>query len=173
MVFVIVYCLSFSLTNKPYSNKWYHYLIIVLSSICITSIRWLIVLEYRLEIVCDVILYIIVPFTINMTTSEKDRLLGKNLSNIILTLSIQIGLYFCYLGLGYWSGLLTSICFTHTITVPASTNFLMQFEKYIGIITFMLSMNMLIKRIKVMVRPIDIASDEAKEKELEEIKKGK
>ena len=57
--------------------------------------------------------------------------------------------------------------------MPASTAFLVQFEKYIGLIAFMLAMNILIKRIKEMNKPVDIASDEAKLKELEEIKNKK
>ena len=106
IVFIVVYCLSFTMTSRAYTDKWYHYLIIVIPVNIITYIRWV------------------------------------------------------------------TILILNTITVPASTHFLIQFEVYIGIICCMLSMNMLIKYIKRrlnMIRPVDIASDEAKEKELEEI----
>lgn len=169
IVAIIVYCLSFSLTSKPYSKKWYHYVIIIVASAGFTTFR-LNDLDYRIEILCDICLYIVIPFVINMTTEKQDRMLEASLFNVLLTLSIQIGLYFCYLGLTYWSSLLSSICIQNIIYLPASTNFLIQFEKYIGLIAFMLAVNNLVKRTKKMIKPIDIASDEAKEKELERVK---
>lgn len=175
LMFITVYCLSFSLTSKPYSSKWYHYIIIIIPVIAITTLRWLIVLDIRIEIVLDFVLYVFIPFVVNLTTSKKDKIFANNITDIIVMLSIQIGLYFCYLGLTYWSSMLTSIIITNTVTLPASTNFLIQFEKYIGMIMFMLSMNIFIKKIKesYMIRPLDIASDEAKEKELQEKSKKK
>lgn len=169
IVMIIVYCLSFVFTSKPYSKKWYHYVIIVVAAVGFTTFR-LNDLDYKIEILCDICLYVIIPFVINLTTEKEDKLLEVNLFNVLLTLSIQIGLYFSYLGLTYWSSLLSSICIQNIIYLPASTNFLIQFEKYIGLIALMLSVNILIKRIKEMIKPIDIASDEAKEKELKRIK---
>lgn len=176
IISITVYCLSFALTSKPYSNKWYHYLIIFISSVAVTTIRLFVKISYQLNICLDVVVYIVVPLVVNLTTDKEYRLFGNNLFDIILTITIQISLYFCYLGLGYWSTLLTSILPLDTMWLTSSLNFLTQIEMYIGIITFMLSMNMLIIKVKeklTMRMPIDIASDEAKEKELEEIKKGK
>lgn len=175
MVIIIVYCLSFSLTDKIYSNKWYHYVIIIVPSIFITFIRWINTFPYELEIILDFVLYVLIPFIVNLTSDKERKLFKTNLFTIILTLSIQIGLYFCYLGLTYWSSILSSICITSDmVIISSSTNFLIQFEKYIGLITFMLGMNMFIRRVKNMIKPIDIASEEAKIKEIEELeKKGK
>lgn len=175
MVIIIVYCLSFSLTEKAYSKKWYHYIIIILPSIIITSIRWVNTFRYEIEIMLDFVLYVMIPFIINLTTEKEYKLFKPSLFSIILTLSIHIGLYFCYLGLTYWSSILSSICITtDMVIISASTNFLIQFEKYIGLISFMLGMNMFIRSIKNMIKPIDIASDEAKIEELESLKnKGK
>lgn len=178
IILITTYCLSFSLTKKPYSKKWYHYVILFASCLLVTSIRLCIQITYALNIFLDIFIYILIPLLINLTSSLEDRLLNNSLSGIILTVSIQISLYFCYLGLGYWSTLLTSILPLDTLWLTSSLNFLTQFEMYIGIVMFMFSMNYLIKKIKeseIMRMPIDIASDEAKEKELQEIdkKKGK
>lgn len=148
IVFIVVYCLSFTMTSRAYTDKWYHYLIIIVPVNIITYIRWVTIINIRLDIIFDIILYIIIPFIINLTTQNKYRLFKKDLFGIILTLSIQIILYFCYLGLKFWSSLLTSILILSTITIPASTHFLIQFEVYIGLVCAMLSMNMLIKYIK-------------------------
>ena len=148
IVFIVVYCLSFTMTSRAYTDKWYHYLIIIIPVNIITYIRWVRIIDIRLDILFDIILYIIIPFIINLTTQNKYRLFKRDLFGIILTLSIQIILYFCYLGLKFWSSLLTSILILNTITVPVSTHFLIQIEVYIGLIGAMLSMNMLIKYIK-------------------------
>lgn len=178
IILITTYCLSFSLTKKSYSKKWYHYVILCVSCLLVTSIRLYVQITYTLNIFLDIFIYILIPLLINITSSLEDRLLNNSLSGIILTISIQISLYFCYLGLGYWSTLLTSILPLDTLWLTSSLNFLTQFEIYIGIVMFMFSMNYLIKKIKeseTMRMPIDIASDEAKEKELQEInnKKGK
>lgn len=177
LVCITVYCLSFALTTNAYSKKWYHYILIVIVPFFIITIRVTKQISYALDIVFDICLYIIVPLFINLTTDKKYKLLGTKLNDIILTIAIQITFYFCYLGLGYWSSLLTSIIPLDPIWLYSSLSFLTQFEMYIGIITFMLSMNIFAKKIKEgvkMRRPIDIASEEAIEKELENLeKKGK
>lgn len=164
------YCLSFALTNKPYSNKWYHYVIIVGASICVTTLRMYVTLTYQINILVDVFIYVLVPLSITLTTSIKNRLFRNNIFEIILAISIHIILYFCYLGLGYWITLLTSILPLDTMWLTSSLMFLTQLEIYIGTAMIMLSMNCLIKFIKeviVMRMPLDIASEEAMKKELE------
>jgi hypothetical protein len=173
IVLITTYCLSFALTIKPYSKKWYHYVILICASVTITTIRLYVKISYELNIILDILIYVCIPLLINLTTCLKDRLFNNSVSHIILTITIQISLYFCYLGLGYWSTLLTSILPLNTMWLTASQMFLTQIEMYIGIITFMLSMNFLIKYIKeniIMRMPVDIASDEAKKKELEDKK---
>ena len=177
LVSVTVYCLSFALTTKSYSKKWYHYFLIFIVTFVIITIRVTKTISYELDIMFDICLYILIPFIVNLTTDKENKLFGNKLNDIILTFTIQIGLYFCYLGLGYWSSLLTSIIPLDPIWLYSSLSFLTQFEMYIGIVTFTLSMNVLVIKIKEdmkMRRPIDIASDEAKIKELEDLaKKGK
>ena len=164
IVFAITYCLSFSLTSRPYSNKWYHYVILAISSIGITVLRLLVPLSYVVQIVIDLFIYIIIPIIINLTSDNECRLLNKNIFNIILIITIQCGLYFCYLGLTYWSCLLNSMLITTPLFTTASRQFLVGLEVYIGLISFMLGMNLTIKKIKEkeMLLPVNIASKLAK-----------
>ena len=131
IVFTITYCLSFSLTSRPYSNKWYHYVILAISSIGITVLRLLVPLSYVVQIVIDLFIYIIIPIIINLTSDNECRLLNKNIFNIILIITIQCGLYFCYLGLTYWSCLLNSMLITTPLFTTASRQFLVGLEVYI------------------------------------------
>lgn len=173
LIVMNMYCLSFALTSKPYSNKWYHYVIMVGVAFINTVIKTNHVLTNQQHLLFDVLMYIAVPLFINFTTREKDKLFENNLFNNILTITIQIALYFCYLGLGYWSALLNSLLPVSPKVFASSTNFLVRLEVYIGLGAFMLSMNMLIQYVKRrfdMFIPIDIASDEAKKKELEDKK---
>ena len=164
------YCLSFAMTNKFYSKKWYHYVILVIGSFGVTTFRLLVPLSYQIHLVLDVLIYIIAPAVINITTSEKNKLLKNNLFGIVLTISNQIILYFAYLGLCYWSNVLTSLLPIDPVWLPASTNFLVQLEVYTGLISVAISLNCLVSRIKGvdMNLPINIASDEAREKALKE-----
>lgn len=143
-----IYCLSFILTNKPYSNKWYHYLLIVIVSYSITWLRLTYNLSYSMHTILDIVGYVVVPFIINLTNSNKNKLFNNDFTSVIITLSIQIAFYFCYLGLTYWSSLLTSLIVINPMFVSTSRSFLIFFEVYIGIITAMLSSNLLIKKIK-------------------------
>lgn len=164
IVFATMYCLSFSLTSRPYSKKWYHYIILAISSVGITVLRLLVSLSYIVQIVIDLFIYIVVPIVINLTSNNEDRLLKKNVFNVILTITIQCGLYFCYLGLTYWSCLLNSMLITTPLFTTASRQFLVGLEVYIGLISFMLGMNLTIKKIKgeEMLLPVNIASKLAK-----------
>lgn len=148
IVLITTYCLSFALTSKPYSKKWYHYAILVVASVGITAIRMYVEISAQLNIVLDIFIYVLVPLIINFTTNEKDRLFGKSINNIVMAITIQISLYFCYLGLTYWSGLLNSILPINTMWLSASAMFLINLEVYIGLIAFMFSMNALITSIK-------------------------
>ena len=161
-----MYCLSFSLTSRPYSKKWFHYVILTISSIGITILRLLVSLSYIVQIVIDLFIYIVVPIVINLTSSNEDRLLKKNVFNVVLTITIQCGLYFCYLGLTYWSCLLNSMLITTPLFVTASRQFLVRLEVYLGLFAFMLGMNLTIKNLKGDKRllPVDIATDVAKNK---------
>ena len=176
IVFINVYFLSFALTSKPYSNKWYHYLILLIVSFGSTTIKNLITFTNQIYIVFDVLVYIIIPFIINLTTDKCNKILKNDIFGIIVTLALNIMMYFCYIGLGYWSNLLTSILLIEPIFLASSTFFLIRLEMYIGLVTFMLSMNVVIKEIIEMRNlnlPVDIATDEAKIEELESLKKGK
>lgn len=134
---ITAYCLTFALNNKPYGNKWYHYIILVCSTFLITTCRMLIKTPFYMEFVYDVLLYIIVPTIINYITDIKN----VSTRNIILLLSIHVLLYFVYLGLSYWSNLLSSLIPITQTALAASASFLIRFETYIGLILLMLSMN--------------------------------
>lgn len=148
IMIIPVYCLSFILTDKCYSKKWYHYLLIILSCYFITWIRLNNNLKYSTQILLDIIGYVIIPFVVNITTEKESKLLNNNLVGIVLSLSIQITFYFCYLGLTYWSSLLNSLIVINPMFVATSRHFLIFFEVYIGIIISMISSNLLIKKIK-------------------------
>ena len=171
MTSVCVYCLCFALTTKWYSKKWYHY--VAIFGICLinTIVKLNFTISFVGHMLFDILLYILLPLFINITTNAKDKLLKKSLFDIVLLITLQISLYFYYLGLGYWSGLLTSYLPQIPTLLSASTNFLIRLEMYIGVVMIMLSMNMVIRKIKEvnMYIPMDIASDEAKIKELEEL----
>ena len=121
----------------------------------------------------DIVLYIGVHIIINSTTDKKYKLFeDKDITSIVITVSIQILLYFCYLGLTYWSSMLSSVIIESQTTVVASASFLIFFELYIGLALLMMSLNNLINKIKeiiVMIRPQNIASDEAIAEELAEV----
>ena len=164
IVFMTIWFLSFSLTTKPYSTKWYHYVIIGVVSIANTVIKLFVTISFSGHILFDILMYIIVPVVINITTNKEDKFLDRSLFGIVVTITTQIALYFAYLGLSYWSHLLTSLIPTMPTVYPASTNFLIQLEVYFGLVFTMISLNMLTKRVKGghMDIPINIASKEAK-----------
>ena len=148
LIFITVYCLSFALTKKPYSKKWYHYLILICFCFGCSVFRMLATYTMQLNILIDVIVYIFVPFVITITMDKEDRLFDKNVFGIMITLSINIFLYFSYMGIGYWSGILNSLIPNATLWLTSSANMLIQLEVYIGMITLMLSLNELVKFIK-------------------------
>lgn len=173
IVIINIYCLSFALTSKSYSSKWYHYLIILVVSFSVTSFRTLATYTYEFDIILDAFVYIAIPFVINLTTCEKDKLFKRNVFGVVMTLTLNIMMYFCYIGLGYWSNLLSSILLVEPIFLASSTFFLVTLEMYIGLVIFMISMNILIKeliKMRNLNRPVNIASDEAKIEELESLK---
>ena len=144
------YCMSFSFSKKIYSNKWWHYVLIVGVSVLITSLKLL--LQYNLEIqfVYDIISYVVIPTIISLTLDKQDRVFNKiTLEAIIITISAQTIFYFYYLGLGYWSGLLNSLNPVTQMTLYASTSFLIFFEMYIGLLMLTLSMSILINKINI------------------------
>ena len=150
-----------------------HYILILLVCYLNTYIKLNYNITFVIHILFDILLYIILPIIINITTDRKYRFLDKSLFGVIFTITIQIALYFCYLGLCYWSNLLNSLLPQIPVLLSASTNFLIQLELYIGVIMIMLSLNLFINKYKGdknMNIPMNIASDEAKEKELEEVK---
>lgn len=164
--FIAVYCLSFALTKKPYSKQWYHYIIIIVPVICITIFRLYGKYTPQQNLLMDVLLYVVIPFVIDITDTKDNRLFEDlKIFNIVIILTINIALYFCYLGLTYWSNLVTSLLPITTIWVSSSTMFLINFEIYIGLITCMLSMNILISKFKegnYMNMPVNIATNKAK-----------
>lgn len=174
IVFITMYCLSFSFSCKCYSKKCYHIIILIISSSGIVALRMLCNLSNRIHTIVDIIAYVIIPFIITITNDKENRVFRKlNIFSIVLMFSINIILYFSYLGLNFWSNLLNSLLLIEPVWLSSSNNLLVQIEVYIGLISAMLSLNALIKYIKRrddMNLPINIASDEAKEKELEEVK---
>lgn len=164
IMFVTMYCLSFVFTNKAYSTKWYHYIILVIGAFGITTLRLLVSLSNQIQIVLDTISYIVIPYIICLTTQEKNRLFNNNLFGIIVMLALQIMMYFAYLGLVYWSALLCSFYPISPMWASSSANFLMRLETYMALASFLISGNMLVKYLKGdnMFLPIDIASRKAK-----------
>lgn len=173
-VFITIYCLAFALTNKPYSKKWYHYVILFVASFGSMLIKFYanaMLTNVAVDILFDLALYVGVPLLIYFTTPKQDRLFQKNsLTNVVLVITMQMLLYFLYLGLNYWSTILNTIIPETQYLASASSAILVQLEVYIGLGSLMLTMNMLIRNfIKEgnMWEPINIATEEAKEKELE------
>jgi hypothetical protein len=178
LMFITIYCLSFTFTTKFYSKKWYHYVFLFVSCAFIIILR----LEntnipFKTQILLDMFIYVVVPLVVNFTTPKEHKLFKFNMTGIVSTICLHIMLYFVYLGLTYWSGLLGNCVFIEPKYYLSSANFLIKFEVYIGLILFMISSNLLMNYIKRrdsnMMLPFDIASDEAKEKELQELEEKK
>ena len=145
-----VYCLSFAFSRKTYSNKWYHYILVIGIAGITTSLKYLLPYKVELQFVYDILSYIIVPTIISLTLDKKYRVFDKiNLNAVIITLTIQIVLYFCYLGLCYWSLMLNSLIISTQVTLYSSTHFLVFFEMYIGLYMILLSTSILIDKIKI------------------------
>lgn len=167
---IAVYCMSFCLSTRPYSNKWYHYVIIVVSSVSMITLKLLVFIPIKFQFLIDAFLYIVVPLIINLTTDKEYKIFKSR--NFVVILAIQILLYFCYLGLCYWSNLLNSLLPIDQIVLNSMDTFLIYFEVYIGLIALMLSCNMLLSKIKGDINmnyPQNIASEKARKEELERI----
>ena len=145
-----IYCLSFSFAKKIYSNKWYHYVLIIGGSSLITSLKLLLTYSVEIQFVYDILSYVIIPTIISLTLDKEDRVFDKiSLEAIIITISVQIALYFCYLGLCYWSLMLNSLIISIQVTLYASVHFLVFFEMYIGLVMIMLSLNRIFNKIYI------------------------
>lgn len=172
--FISLYCLSFALTSKPYSKKYYHYILLYATAFVMIVLRTFLDLSMKFHVIIDVVAFIFIPFIINITTNKKERLFNRDLFGVVMTLTLNIVLYLYYLGLGYWNGVLNSLLPINPMWLLSSANFLIKFETYIGLFTLMLSANILIKYFNKkennMYLPLDIATDEAKVKELQEKK---
>lgn len=167
---IAVYCISFCLTTRPYSNKWYHYVIIVVSSVSMITLKLLVFIPIKFQFLIDTFLYIVVPLIINLTTDKEYKIFKSR--NFVVIFAIQILLYFCYLGLCYWSNLLNSLLPIDQIVLNSMDTFLIYFEVYIGLIALMLSCNILLSKIKGDINmnyPQNIASEKARKEELERI----
>ena len=182
-VFITMYCLSFSFRRRAYSNKWYHYVILVVFAFGTTALKFLTNTAFTttgttaIDILYDLLLYIAVPLLIYFTSAKEDRLFKDNsLKNVVSIIVLQIFFYFLYLGLNYWSGLLSTIPPVAQNVVYAASALLLQIEVYIGLVALMLSINIFIKtQLKEdnMYKPINIASDAAKIAELKRVEKKK
>lgn len=148
IAFCGMYCLSFSFLDKAYSKKWYHYVVLVAVASFIIIIRILINLSFVIHIILDILAYVIVPFIIHITSNKQNKVFDNSIFGIITTLTINLFLYFAYLGLSYWSNLLNSLLPINPVWTSSSAMFLIQFEMYIGLAMVMLSTNILIKFIK-------------------------
>lgn len=146
---IAVYCMSFALTSSPYSKKWYHYVLMLTLSCGITILRTLVLTPMYLEYILDIVLYVLLPVFINVTSSPKYRLFDVlNVGNVVTLTSVQISLYLAYLGLCYWSSMLSSFIIMSQIILYSSAYFLIFFEMYIGLVLMMLSLNIFISNQK-------------------------
>lgn len=162
IVLIIIYCLSFSLTRRPYSKKWYHYLIMVGGAFGIICLKYFTTTPPQMDFVYDFVAYIIIPAIITLTTNKRDRVIPRNdVYSIVVIIALHILLYFCYLGLTYWSNLLCSINPNIRLKITASNAFLTRLEVYFALFGLMFSPKTNLRRIN-MNWPIDIASKEAK-----------
>lgn len=143
LVVLTCYCLSFSLTAKPYSKKWWHYLIILIASFGVVSIRIILKPSFTIHTLLDIFVYIIVPTIINLTSKRK-----QDITQIITMISLQILLYFCYLGLSFWSNVLNGLIPRLSIFTKSMQMFLIKFEVYIGLFLLMFSLNLVIKKME-------------------------
>lgn len=144
-----VYCFSFVFTTKWYSKKWYHYLIITIPTMIVVVIKQYILMPLQLQFLTDITLYVAIPLIIYFTTDRKYRLFTNlNLFNVVTVISLQLLIYFCYLGLSYWSNILNSLVPTIQTYLSASTVFLIYFEVYLGQLLLMLSCNFMITKLK-------------------------
>lgn len=167
-----VYFLSFTLSSKPYAKNIWQYIILVVPTTIITILRIVVKLNVVLTIIFDILNYILVPTIINLTTNKKYKIDSK-LTYVITIISLQILLYFSYLGLNYWSVILNSIIPSSQLMLYSSSNFLVTLEVYTGLGLIMTTGNWVLeiieRRFLNMLIPINCADDEAKEKELEQI----
>ena len=166
-VIIISYCLSFSLTDKFYSKNWYHYVIIVLCSFGVTTLRLMVTpLSFSIQILLDLFIYVLVPSVIYFTTAKENRMLGNDVFGFVVGIAFHIMLYFIYLGLNYWSGVLSSFIFIRPEYANSVSLFLVKLEVYFALVSFALSTNVIVKDIKRrtsdMQLPVDIASKEAR-----------
>lgn len=174
-IFISIYCLSFCLLCKPYSKKWWHYVLIAVVSVAMTLIKRFTLATITNQIIYDIIIYVVLPVIINLTADKDNRLIfNDKVTNVVVITSLQILLYFSYMGLNYWSGMLNSIIATTQYVLQPSAMFLIITEVYIGLGLLMLSSNAIISQIKQgganMFFPVNLSTEEAKEKELEELK---
>lgn len=144
-----VYCFSFVFTTKWYSKKWYHYILIIVPTLIVVITKQCILMPLKLQFLTDILLYIIVPLSVYFTTNKEDRLFKDlNLFNVVTIISLQLLIYFCYLGLTYWSTMLNSLITSLQNFPSASTMFLIYFEVYLAEMLLMLSCNFMIRKLK-------------------------
>lgn len=143
-----VYAMSFTFSRSYYSNKWYHYILIFVGTLIITILRMTIKTVLWLEFVYDILIYIVIPFVVSITMDTKKRAFSNyDLNAYIITLSFEILLYLCFLGLSYWSGVLNSLLPIMQTVLYSSTHFLVFLEVYIGLYMMMLSVNIVLQKI--------------------------
>lgn len=143
-----VYCLSFTLNTRCYTKKHWLSAIIVVGTYIVTICRLTLKTPFYMEYVYDVLLYIYIPSIVSILSEKQTKMFDNNFVGIINIITIHIMLYFCYLGIGYWSGLTSSIIVANQVIVYASSMFLIQLERYIGVVLLMLSLNIFNKNIK-------------------------
>lgn len=179
-VLLAMYCLSFTFSKHCYSKRWYHYIILVVGAFGTTTMKFLLGTAHTvqasliIDILYDLFTYVAIPLLIYFTTPREDRLFEKyTVSNVVLIITLQLLLYLFYLGLNYWSALLSSIIPSLQHILYASTAVLTQIEVYIGLVTLMLTINVLIQNFMkedTMLKPINVASEKAKDAELKRVK---
>ena len=149
ITFIVVYCLSFTFTTRWYSKKWYHYVIMIVPTLAVIIAKTFVLMPLRLQFICDIVLYVVVPLVVYLTTNRENRLFERcSVFNVVTIVSLQILLYYCYLGLAYWSSILNSLIPTIQLFPQASTMFLIYFEVYMAQMLLMLSCNFLINKFK-------------------------
>lgn len=173
LLFITMYCLTFTFTRHAYSNKWYHYVILFVFSFGVMTLKFLtgsatsIGTTIIIDILYDLLVYVCVPLLIQFTMKKQDRVFEKySVTSVVFSIMLQIMLYFLYLGLNFWSDLLNSTIPATQTFFYASSTFLIQLEVYIGLFALMFSMNAFIQNFikgeDKMNKPLNIASDKAK-----------
>jgi|GEM_PF-5130821 len=135
------YCLCFAMNDKPYSKVWWHYLVIVVPTILVTLGRIYLMPISQMDIVYDIILYIILPIFFAFFINKNNH----NIKNKVILLLFTLILYFYFIGTTWWSAILNGYIYCENAPPAISSTFLIFLEVYIGLGLLVAAMNYFIK----------------------------